>query len=292
MLATGSNKKPRRLSRYALAAGIVCLVLVVAQATVSSATAPSLGTAASFAVLGGSAVTNTNASKVTGDLGVSPGSSITGFPPGTVDGTIHSADAVAAQAQVDVGTAYDALTSQACDVDLTGQDLGGKTLKTGVYCFDTTAQLTGDLVLDAEGNSSAVFIFKMGSTLTTASGSTVSMINGGDPCNVFWQVGSSATLGTGTEFLGNLLALAAITLTTDANITGRALARVEAVTMDSNDVSNSACFPASVRVAGIRATPAGLPLFAGAALLVVALGLALLQVGTAARRRRSGSREL
>ena len=108
-------------------------------------------------------------------------------------------------------TAYNDLAGQACDTNLTGQDLGGKTLTPGVYCFNTSAQLTGDLVLDAQGNPAAVWIFQMGSTLTTASNASVVVINGGSSCNVFWQVGSSATLGTGTAFKGNILALASIT---------------------------------------------------------------------------------
>src|SRR6195952_5818937 len=128
-----------------------------------------------FSVLAGSTVTNTSTPTiVTGNLGVSPGSAVTGFPPGTViGGTIHAADAVAAQAQSDLTTVYNNLANEACNTDLTGQDLGGLTLTPGVYCFSTSAQLTGTLTLDAQGNSAASFIFKIGSTLTTASGSSV-----------------------------------------------------------------------------------------------------------------------
>ena len=131
---------------------------------------------------------------------------------------------VPAQAQTDATTAYNDLEGQTCDVNLTGQDLGGMTLTPGVYCFDTSAQLTGDLVLDALGNPNAVWVFQTGSTLTTASGSSVTVINGGNALNVFWQVGSSATLGTGTRFNGNILAYASITLNTGASLIGRALA--------------------------------------------------------------------
>ena len=205
-------------------------------------TAPSLGTAQSFAVLGGSTVTNTGPSVITGDLGVSPGSAVTGFPPGSVvSGTIHAADAVALAAQGGVTTAYNSLAGQVCSRDLTGQDLGGMTLTAGVYCFSSSAQLTGTLTLNAQGNANAVFIFQIGSTLTTASASSVVFINGGSVCNVFWQVGSSATLGTTTSFVGNILALTSITLTTGASVTGRALARNGAVTLDSNIVSASPC---------------------------------------------------
>jgi uncharacterized repeat protein (TIGR01451 family) len=208
----------------------------------SAAAAPPLGTEQSFAVLGGSTVTNTGSSVVTGNLGVSPGSAVTGFPPGIVTGgTTHAADAVALQAQNDTTTAYNNLASQTCTSDLTGQDLGGKTLVAGVYCFSSSAQLTGALTLDAGGDSNAVWVFKTGSTLVTASGSSVLLTNGGQSCNVFWQVGSSATLGTTTSFVGSILALTSITLNTGANVSGRVLARNGAVTLDSNSVAAAVC---------------------------------------------------
>jgi len=179
----------------------------------AAAAAPPQGTEQSFAVLGGSTVTNTGPTIITGNLGLSPGTAVTGFPPGIVTGgTTHAADAVALQAQNDTTTAYNNLAGQTCTSDLTGQDLGGKTLVPGVYCFSSSAQLTGALTLDAGGDTSAVWVFKTGSTLTTASNSSVLVINGGQPCNVFWQVGSSATLGTTTSFIGNILALTSITL--------------------------------------------------------------------------------
>ena len=206
------------------------------------AAAPPLGTEQSFAVLGGSTVTNTGSSVITGDLGVSPGSAVTGFPPGIVTGgTIHAADAVALQAQTDTTTTYNNLAGQTCTSDLTGQDLGGMTLVSGVYCFSSSAQLTGVLTLDAEGDSSAAWVFQIGSTLTTASNSSVLVINGGQECNVFWQVGSSATLGTTTSFIGTIVALTSITLNTGANISGRALARNGAVTLDTNNVAVAEC---------------------------------------------------
>jgi hypothetical protein len=218
------------------------------QATGLNATAPDLGVAASFAVLGGSTVTNTGPTVVNGDLGVWPGTAITGFPPGIVNGTIHAGDAVAQQAQSDVTIAYNDLAGQPCDFNLTGQDLGGLTLVQGVYCFDTSAQLTGALVLDAQNDPLAVWVFQMGSTLTTASNSSVAMINGGGPCNVFWKVGSSATLGTDTVFVGNILALESITLTTGAQMEGRALARNGAVTMDSNFVDSNVCWQGTLHL--------------------------------------------
>lgn len=217
----------------------------------------SLGTAQSFGVLAGSTVTNTGSTTVTGNLGVSPGTAVTGFPPGTVTGgTIHLNDAAAAQAQSDVTTAYNAIAGTACNVDLTGQNLGGLTLTPGVYCFSSSAQLTGTLTLNALGNPNALFIFKIGSSLTTASSSSVQVINGGNNCNVYWQVGSSATLGTSTSFVGNILALTSITLTTGANVSGRVLARNGAVTMDTNNVT--VCGPASACPI-ITVNPATLP---------------------------------
>jgi hypothetical protein len=200
----------------------------------------SLGTAQNFGVLGGSTVTNTGATTVNGNVGVSPGSSVTGFPPGTISGgAIHSNDAVAMQAQNDLTTAYNNIAATPCTVDLTGQDLGGLTLTPGVYCFSSTAQLTGALVLNALGNANALFLFKIGSALTTASASSVTVINnGGSSCNkVYWQIGSSATIGTGSAFTGDILALSSITLTTGANTNGRLLARNGAVTLDTNQVN-------------------------------------------------------
>ena len=147
-----------------------------------------LGTAGAFAILAGSTVTNTGSSVVEGNLGVSPGTSVTGFPPGLVIGTIHSADAVSLQAQNDLTTAYNAAAGQPCGLDLTGTDLGGLTLVSGVYCFASSAQLTGTLTLNAQGNPNAAFVFQIGSTLTTASNSSVVFTNGGRGGSVFYQV--------------------------------------------------------------------------------------------------------
>jgi len=200
-----------------------------------------LGTAGPFAVLAGSTVTNTGFTNIYGNLGLAPGSSITGFPPGIVTGTIDDADAAAMQAQSALTMAYDSASGQPCGVNLTGQNLGGLTLTPGVYCFNSSAALTGILTLDDLGNPNAEFVFEIGSTLTTASNSSV-VFDSGQDANLFWQVTSSATLGTGTEFAGNILALTSITLNTDANITcGRALAQNGAVTMDSNNVTINGC---------------------------------------------------
>ena len=223
---------------------LATLGLAALLCTPGPALAQNLGTASNFAVLGGSAVTNTGSTVIAGDLGVWPNSAvnaITGFPPGLVLGTTHLGDAVAQQAQSDVTTAYDALAGLACDTDLTGQNLGGLTLTPGVYCFSSSAQLTGTLTLNGLGNPAAVFVFQIVSTLTTASNSRVSLTNMASRCNVFWQIGSSATLGTDTRFSGNILALTSITVTTGATISGRALARNGAVTLDTNGISSSIC---------------------------------------------------
>ena len=227
----------------------------------SAQAGPSLGSAESFAVLGGATVTNTGPSVVTGDLGVSPGSAVTGFPPGLVaSGAIHGADAAALAAQDAVATAYNGLVGEACTQDMTGQDLGGRTLTAGVYCFSSSAQLTGTLTLNGQGNTDAVFIFKMGSTLTTASASSVVLTNGGSAGRVFWQVGSSATLGTGTSFAGNILALASITVTTGARVRGRTLARNGAVTLDTNAVTAPRQLTSALTttVGGVQTTGGGI----------------------------------
>ena len=251
-----------------------------------------LGTAQPFAVLGATAVTCTVASAVTGDLGISPSgaSSITGYPvpPCTVTGTIHAADAVAGTAQNDLTTAYNTLAGQACTQDLTGQDLGTVGVLTpGVYCFSSSAQLTGALTLNAQGDPNAAFIFKTGSTLTTATGATVSLINGGSACGVSWQVGSSATLGSTTTFLGNIVALTSITSNTGATVTGRALARNGAITLSGN--VNNACgaytgtgLPGGVVTPPGAATPT--PTLSEWAMILLAALLAF--AGLAAMRRR------
>lgn len=217
---------------------------------------PSLGTASNFAVLGATTVTNTGLTTLTGDLGVSPGTAITGFLAvdgglGIVNGTIHAGDAVAAQAQSDAKNAYNMLLAQACDFNYQPvQELSGLTLTPGVHCFPSSAHLDGTLTLDFQGNKDAVFIFKTSSTLVTVVNSKVIVINNGgqncDGSNVFWAVGSSATIGTGTQFVGNIIAVASITITTGASVSGSALALNGAVTMDTNIInvcSSGGTFP-------------------------------------------------
>ena len=226
----------------------VLLMLTVGAGPASAAQATvGLGTAGSFAVLAGSTVTNTGPSVLTGDLGVSPGTAVTGFPPGTVTGTIHAADAVAAQAQADVTTAYNDAAGRSATATV-GADLAGQTLISGVYSGGALG-LNGTLTLDAQGDPNAVFIFQAASTLVTGSASRVALINGADACNVFWKVGSSATLGTSSVFAGTVLALTSVTANTGASIAGRLLARNGAVTLDTNTVTRSLCTAAATATA-------------------------------------------
>ncbi len=233
----GSPKHRSRRLRYL----VPCALLVPAactQAPQSSVDAAMLGTAASFLVLGASTVTSTGPTVIQGDLGLSPGSAVTGLLPGQVVGAIHVADPLAAGAQTDLHAAWTRLNDEPCDVTRDDAELGGAVLTPGVYCFTSpSAALTGQLTLDAQGQADAVFVFRIASTLTTASNSSVLVINGGSDCNVFWAVGSSATLGTATRFHGTILASASITATTGATVSGRLLAHTGAVTLDGNTVT-------------------------------------------------------
>ncbi len=198
---------------------------------------PSIG---NFSVLAGSTVTNTGSTTVSGDVGVCPGTAVTGFPPGSTGGTIHINDGVASLAQAALTAGYIDAAGRAGGTAEAG-DLVGKTLTAGVYTSTSSLANSGDLTLDAQGNPNAVFIFQIASTLITGSGSHVILANGALACNVFWQVGSSATLGTNSTFAGNIMALTSITITTGVNLDGRALARNGAVTMDSDVISGCAC---------------------------------------------------
>jgi outer membrane autotransporter protein len=235
MQNSSTHKKHIRRSAAACAAALTVFGVLATSWSTLAQTVP-LGTAEDFAILGGSTVTNTGATIITGNLGLSPGSSVTGFPPGVVlNGAIHISDALANQAHADAFTAYTKLAGETPTANLTGMDLGGLTLTPGVYRFDSSAQLTGTLTLNNGGDSKAPFHFLIGSTLTTASNSLVSLLGGPDQ-NIFWQVGSSATIGTGTRFVGTIIALTSITLTTGATLDGRALAINGAVTLDTNSI--------------------------------------------------------
>jgi hypothetical protein len=216
-----------------------------------------LGKAASFAVLAGSTVTNTGPSVIRGSLGVSPGSAVTGFPPGVVtNGTINKANTAAAQAKAALTTAYNDAAGRSTTGTVSA-DLGGQTLVPGVYTGGALS-LTGTLTLNAQGNPNAVFVFQASSTLITHSGSVVRVI-GGNLCNVFWKVGSSATLGTNSTFVGTVMALTSVTATTGARVSGRLLARNGAVTLDSNIITNRCFAPSSTVTSGpqVTTTPSG-----------------------------------
>src|SRR5437763_3337208 len=225
----------RDLAGNALAANFVWSFTTAATAAGQAPVA--LGAAGTFAVLAASTVTSTGATTVNGDLGLSPGTAVTGFPPGTVNGTIHAGDPAAAQAQLDLTAAYNDAAGRTLGAITLAGNLGGQTLTPGLYKSTSSLEISsGDLTLDAQGDANAVFIFQMGSTLTTTVGRQVVLSGGARAANVFWQVGSSATLGTGSVFKGNILALASITVTTGAAVEGRPLARTAAVTLDSNGI--------------------------------------------------------
>lgn len=202
--------------------------------------AQSLGSAESFAALGATTVTNTGTTHVNGNVGVSPGTGITGFPPGQIaNGAIHANDSTASQAHASLGTAYTAfagLTSPPAN-NLSGADLGGMTLAPGVYRYNNSATLGARLTFDAQGDAAARFVVQIGTTLITSGTSSVVLINGANARNVFFQVGSSATLGAGSSFIGNILAYTSVTTVSGSTVTGRLLAVNGAVTMDTNDVT-------------------------------------------------------
>jgi hypothetical protein len=226
----------RRLA--ALLLGVACSLMFAASALGATATV-GLGTAASFSVLGGSTVTNTGPTTMFGDLGLSPGSSVTGAPH--VLGATHVDDAVAIGAKNSLTTAYNNAASRPSSGSA-GTDLSGQVFLPGVRTASSSLLLSsGSVTLDAEGNPNAVFIFQIGSTLITGSNTSVALTGGAQACNVFWQVGSSATLGTGTSFVGTIMASATITANTAATIHGRLLASTGAVNLDTNTITTSNC---------------------------------------------------
>ena len=242
--------RPRRVSAALIASTMAAALLLVTGNTAIAAIAPTvpLGTSANYAVLGASTVTNTGNSTLDGSLGLWPGTSITGFPPGKVlpPGTTDTTNAAAKQAQSDLTVAYVNAAGRPIDATTTA-DLANLQLGAGVYAGPgkSALRLSGPLVLDGAGDPNSVFIFQTDSTLTTGSGSRVSLINGAQACNVFWQVGSSATLGTGSVFNGNILALTSITVKTSVTVHGRALARNAAVTLENDTFTRATCLPAS-----------------------------------------------
>jgi len=239
---------PSRLALALIVAGAATALMgMAATPGASAATVPvSLGTAANYAVLAAATVTNTGPTTITGDLGLSPGTAITGFPPGQVNGTINAANSAALQAQNDLTAAYNAAAAAPITASIP-VELGGTTVTPGVYASPAgTFGITGTLTLDAQGDPNAVFIFQAASTLITASASNVVLVNGAQASNVYWVVGSSATLGTYSIIQGNIMAQASITVTTGVVVDGRALARTAAVTLDSDTIAPPATVQAPI----------------------------------------------
>ena len=230
------------------------LVALVGGAQAASTGVP-LGAADSFVVLAGAGVTDTGSTKLNGDLGTFPTTTITGLSSMTITGTNHAGDGVTQQAKTDLVTAFNNAAGQGPTSPISG-DLGGRTLTAGVYNSASSVGLTGTLTLDAAGNANAVFVFQAGSTLTTASGSQVALTNGAQACNVFWQIGSSATLGTNSSFRGTIIAQQSITVTTGTTVEGRVLARDGAVTLDTNTITKPSCVTAPATTAATTTAPA------------------------------------
>ncbi len=231
-ITTGAKDLAGNPLGSAVVSGFTTAATAAGQATVV------LASSSGFAVLAGSTVTSAGATTVNGDLGVSPGTAVAGFPPGLVNGTTHSGDSAAAQAELDLTTAYNDAAGRTVGAVTVAGNLGGLTLTPGLYKSTSSLEISsGDLTLDAQGNANAVFIFQMASTLTTTSGRQVILSGGAKAANIFWQVGSSATFGTTSVFKGTVMADQSITLNNGATLDGRALARIGAVTMDSNIVT-------------------------------------------------------
>ncbi|HUY43786.1 MAG TPA: ice-binding family protein [Acidimicrobiales bacterium] len=222
-------------------AGVTSLFAFTAGPAFAAPATVNLNSATSYAILAGTTITNTGSSVIAGDIGLSPGTALTGFPPGSQSsGTPHITDANAATAQTDLTAAYvDASTRTPATA--IPADLGGQTLTAGIYAAPSSLGVTGTLTLNGAGDSTSVFIIQAPSALTTASASSVVLENGAQACNVFWQVTSSATLGTNSTFVGTIIALSSITLTTGANVQGRVLARNGAVTLDGNQITVPTC---------------------------------------------------
>ena len=253
-----AKRAPRKALRTAAVMTLGFGLLAAAQTVFAAGpTTVGLGTAAPFAVLAGTpAITNTGPSTITGNVGIAPALAVTGFPPGTVGGATHKGDAIAIQAQSDLTTAYTDAAGRS--VTATHGTLGGLTLIAGVYTAGgTTLDLTGTLTLDGQNDPNAVWIFQATSDLVTASSSTVNLINGASPCNVFWQVTSSATLGSGSTFVGTIMALTSITMASGVSLDGRALARNGQVTLINDTIDSRACSGAIPETDSVATTTDG-----------------------------------
>jgi hypothetical protein len=241
------------------ALALVSLVGLVAVGVAgAAATAVPLGAAQSFSVLAGAGITNTGPTRVSGDLGTFPTTSVSGLASLTVGGTNHGGDAVTQRAKTDLVAAYTTAAGEGPTSPIAG-DLVGRTLVAGVYNSASSIGLSGAVTLNGEGNPNAVFVFQAGSSLTTASGSRIVLINGAQACNVFWKVGSSATLGTGSAFVGSVIALTSITVTTGVSVDGRVLARNGAVTLDTDTITSSSCAKPPAATTPAKTTPSSPP---------------------------------
>ncbi|WP_332876200.1 ice-binding family protein [Massilia sp. S19_KUP03_FR1] len=291
MFAVHQTAVPATLARASAGRKIAIACLLALGCSNAAWATPILGAAQSFTVLGGSTVTNTGLTTVNGDVGVAPGTALTGFGSATLLGTLHSDDAAATLAHGDALAANNYLASLAFTRDLSGLDLGGMTLGAGIYRIASSAQLTGTLVLDAQNMANALFVFQIGTTLTTATAAAVNVINGSADTGVFFGVGTSAVLGAGSMFAGNIIANDSITLSAAASLLcGRALALNGAVTLDTNRVSNDCSAGGALGTTsldygseGFAGIAAGQDLPEPASALLLPLGLAALAYG---RRRR------
>jgi Ice-binding-like len=291
--------RPRRALIGATALGSALLLIgVVMSSTPAFAAGPGLASAAAYSVLGGSTVTNTGSSVLSGDLGVSPGTAITGFSTATVGGATHAGDAQAAQAQADLTAAYTTTAGLTPTQTSLGSALVGGVHDPGVYNASSALDLSGAVTLDGQGDPNSVFVFQVGAGFTTASSASILLIGAAQACNVFWQVGTSATLGTNTTFVGTIMALTSITLDTGATVQGRALARNGAVTLDDNVFTTPGCAttvtttpatstpstPASTATTAAGTSPTVAATSAGAAGSAGALGAATSAASAAAQR--------
>ena len=265
---------------------IPLLVFMMAVPTKVMAAQPTvnLRTTVSFAVLAGTTITNTGPTTINGDaggnVGLHPGTDFPGRTDVTLSGAVHLADAVALQAKNDLISAYDDAAGRTPATHIPAE-LGGTTLKPGVYDSEAGSfTITGTLTLDAQGDPDGVFIFKMASTLITASGSNVNLINSARYCRTFWQVGSSATLGTNSHFVGHIFALSSITAKTGATVQGQLLARDGAVTLDNNTITNGICANTT------NSTGAQLPKTSTYLYEILLIGVALMLVGAISWSRR------
>jgi hypothetical protein len=262
-----AHRSNRRVTRIASVLAIAALA--TAQTAYAAGPAPvGLGTAGAFAVLAATGITNTGATTITGDVGSHPTASMTGFGTVVLTGTNHGGDAVTQGAKAALTTAYGVAAGATPVTVVAGGTLGGKTLVGGVYAANgVTLDLTGTLTLDGQNDPDSVWVFQATSDLITASSSVVTFINGGQPCNVFWQVVSSASLGSGSTFVGTIMALTSITMDSGVTLSGRALARNGSVTLINDTITTPTCSsPPNTSVGGPDEIPLGSVLFALAAI--------------------------